>query len=181
MIADSRPHPELKPLGAILAGLVVALLVAACSTAPAEPTAIPTADVVIPGVTDTRPIVSVPDGGMGTIDNWEVTASFDETVSSGYAKRNASFKVNITWTGASDPGEMMAANWLQSRMAFFSPSGRGASVHLRRLEGDPAYNWIAYNGSESLPDEAGTFFMTFAPHPYKHILVWQVDLPYQDQ
>ena len=166
----------------MLATLVTALLIAACSTAPAEPTAIPTADIVIPGVTDTRPIVAVPGGGMGTIDNWEVTASFDETTgTSAYGNRNVHFKVHVTWTGESDPGEMMTANWLQSRMAFFSPSGKGASVHLRRLDGDPAYDWMAYNGSESLPDEAGTFFMTFAPHPYKHILVWQGDLPYLDQ
>ena len=52
-----------------------------------------------------------------------------------------------------------------------------------RLRGDYSNGseGTAYNGSASLPDEAGSFFLIFAPHLYKHRLVWSVDLPYLDR
>ena len=37
---------------------------------------------------------------------------------------------------------------------------------------------LAYNGSDSLSDEVGTFYLIFAPYPHRQRLVWTVDLPY---
>ena len=128
----------------------------------------------------------MPDGGTGTIDNWEVTARFDETTAPyGYGKRRIDFRVRIEWVGGNPAGELMTGNWLQRSMQFVSPSGKTASVSLRRSvdrsEVDLVYDGWAYNGSDSLPDEAGTFLLTFAPHPYKPRLEWKVDPPYLDQ
>ena len=136
---------------------------------------------VVPSVLteyDNRPVVSVSDGGTGTIDDWEVTASFRETTAPyGYGKRRMDFDVRIAWTGENRPGEKMGYTFLEGAMLFVSPSGRTAGVDLR---GDfsNGFDGIAYNGSTSLPDEPGTFFLIFAPHPNKHRLVWTVELPY---
>ncbi len=173
---------------------MLAVLIAACS-AGSEPTATstatPTPDVtIIPTFTgeDGRPIVALPDGGTGTIDNWDVTASFDETTAPyGYGERRVDFRVHIEWTGEDTSGELMAPSFLENSMWFVSPSGKTASVHLRRsddierLEVDPVYDGWAYNGSDSLPDEAGAFLLIFAPHPYKRGLGWRVELPHLGQ
>ena len=127
---------------------------------------------------DNRPIVAVDDGDTGTIDDWEVTAGFRETTAPyGYGKRRLDFDVRISWTGQSPPGEMMGYTFLEGAMLFVSPSGRAAEVALRGDFSD-GFEGIAYNGSVSLPDEPGTFYLTFGPHPHKHRLVWSVDLPY---
>ena len=127
---------------------------------------------------DTRPIAFVDDGGTGIVDGWEVTASFRETDNSyGYGKRKLFFDVLIQYS-AEEPPKAGDYNFLEDAMLFVSPSGRTATV---RHQGDYSYanfDGIAYNGSESLPDEPGTFYLIFAPHPYKHRLVWSVDLPY---
>ena len=130
----------------LLAGLVAAALIAACSTGP-EPTATPTmvpppsaAPIVIPqapGATeDSRPIVALPDGGTGAIDNWEVTASFDKTIAAPgfYGYREIYFRVHIRWTGTGGGGEWMDSSFLRSHMQFVSPSGRIAAVYLWRFE-----------------------------------------------
>ena len=127
---------------------------------------------------DNRPVVFVSDGGTDTIDDWEVTAGFRETTAPyGYGKRRLDFDMRVNWIGQNPPGEMMGYTFLEGAMLFVSPSGRAAEVHLR---GDFSneFDGIAYNGSTSLPDETGAFFLIFAPHPYKHRLVWSVDLPY---
>ena len=127
---------------------------------------------------DNRPFVTVPDGGTGTIDDWDVTASFrDTTAPYGYGKRRVDFDVRIEWAGEYPPGELMGYNFLESAMVFISPSGKTATVHLQGDYSD-GFDGIAFNGSTSLPDEPGTFVLIFAPHPQKHRLVWSVDLPY---
>ena len=127
---------------------------------------------------DQRPIVFVEDGGTDSIDDWGVTASFLETTAPyGYGKRRVDFNVRVDWTGEDSAGELMGYTFLENAMGLVSPSGRVASVHLR---GDfsAGFEGIAYNGSTPLPDEEGTFYLIFAPHPNKHGLVWSVDLPY---
>ena len=136
---------------------------------------------------DNRPVVFVADGGTGTIDDWEVTASFRETTAPyGYGKRRVDFDVLIEWTGEDRPGEMMRYSFLEGAMMFVSPSGKTADVQLggdypskRYEEVKASFEGSAANESNSLPDEAGTFFLVFAPHPYKYRLVWSVDLAYQ--
>ena len=178
-------------------------LIAACSTEPettavdVSPTATPTPEptatpmkseatavnVSLPNDGDSRTVVALSDGGTGTIDNWEVTASFYETTGVyGYGKRYLEFGVHIEWIGESAPGDLMTENFLQGNMLFTSPSGETADVKLRRSDNltRPGYDGWASNGYGALPDEAGTFFLTFAPHPSKHRLVWQVDLPHLD-
>ena len=55
---------------------------------------------------DNRPIVSVADSGTGTIDDWEVTASFRETTAPyGYGKCWVDFDVRIARTGEGPSGE----------------------------------------------------------------------------
>ncbi len=111
-----------------------------------------------------------------------MTASFVETKPFGYAKRQVLFNVRIEWMGAGPRGESMGYNFLESAMGLISPSGKVAGVDLGdiRYEGDGLgiLEGIARNASTSLPDEEGTFYLIFAPHPNKHVLAWTVDLPY---
>ena len=133
---------------------------------------------------DSRPFVALPDGGAGTLDNWEMTARFKETTPwGGYGNRQVSFEVDIRWLGGDPPGELMRENYLEGRMGFVSPSGDFARLNLMRAsqersEYETRYRGLAANRSQTLPDEAGTFYLIFTPHPYKHFLVWTVDLPY---
>ncbi len=128
---------------------------------------------------NSRPIVALPDGGTGTIDNWEMTARFKETTpSERYFNRQISFEVDMRWLGRDFPSGKMGESFLADRMGFVSPSGVFVSPpHLRGVlrEHDTRYEGLA---AATLPDEAGTFYLIFTPHPYKHFLVWTVDLPY---
>ena len=135
---------------------------------------------------DDRPVVELSDRESGIIDNWEVTAGFLSTDAEyGYGKRRIWFEVRVEWTGTSPPDEFMYYNFLEGSMLFTSPSGKTATVHLRRDSSDNSsgedtatFSGRAYNGSDSLPDEPGRFHLTFGPHPEKQRLAWSVELPY---
>ena len=134
---------------------------------------------------DSRPFVALPDGGAGAIDNWEMTARFKETTPwGGYGNRQICFEVDIRWLGGSSPGELMRGHYLEDRMGFVSPSGGFAELSLIRASTqgssgyETRYRGLAINNGSTLPDEAGTFYLIFTPHPYKHFLVWTVYLPY---
>ena len=186
------PRPKMTAIAAVVIVLVafVAFFVgmqvgkSSIDVSPASTSTVAEPSILM--MHDTRPIVELADGEPGTLENWRVTASYESTDGEyGYGKRRLWFEVRIEWTGDSGPGEFMYENFLQRGMLFTSPSGKAANVNLRGYDSNNSdydatapYSGQAYNGSDSLPDESGTFYLTFGPHPNKHRLVWSVDLPH---
>ena len=131
---------------------------------------------------DSRDLVALADGGVGAVDNYEMTASFYGTSSYGYSRRLIQFRVDIKWIGEGIADELMRENFLQTKLLFVSPSGESARGSLMSTSPDSdfesLFSGLVSNRNESLPDEAGAFFLLFSPHPYKEVLVWTVDLPF---